>query len=192
VPKVGTFCRKCGATEDLRTVFVTTYCGACAPVRHCKECGLPRPDVTFRNAKAKFCLTCERARLAARKKRRSGKPKPEHSDQAAKRGRSHLNWIRLMPCCVNAPECRGIRMHAHHVRRNTGGGTALLPDACWAVPLCARHHLEGHHCGWITFESKYGLNLRERAEEFAAASPYLHLTTPSVSLTLHNPLGESP
>lgn len=192
--KVGTFCRKCGATEDLRKIFATTYCPTCVPARHCKECGRATPEVTFRNARARYCLGCERARLAARKPHAPWKRKlpPEHPDQAAKRGRAHLKWIRLKPCCVNAPECRGLRMHAHHVRRNTGGGTSLLPDDCWAVPLCAKHHLEGHHIGWTTFESKYGLNLRDRAEEFAAASPYLHLTTPSVSLILHNPLGESP
>jgi hypothetical protein len=49
----------------------------------------------------------------------------------------------------------------------------MKPDDRWTVPLCSRHHGEGHQSGWRTFEAKYGVDLRRQAERLAALSPAL-------------------
>lgn len=49
----------------------------------------------------------------------------------------------------------------------------LKPGDEWAVPLCHRHHMEGHTSGWNTFELRHGTDLRAAALKLAADSPFL-------------------
>jgi hypothetical protein len=89
----------------------------------------------------------------------------------------HLAWIRKQACVLGLLSCRGQKVHAHHVRRDTGGGTALKPPDTATVPLCVSHHLEGHNKGWQTFEGKYGIDLRAASIFYAQKSPFVDTAT---------------
>ena len=71
--------------------------------------------------------------------------------------------VRWMPCRV--PGCRGgPPCDPHHEPSRAAGGTAKD-----LIPLCHQHHLEVHAAGRRTFETAYGINLREETELTAAA-----------------------
>lgn len=55
----------------------------------------------------------------------------------------------------------------HHTRPDTGlpSGTSRKPDACWIVPLTDEEHKELHGGGERTFESRWGINLADKARE---------------------------
>lgn len=123
------------------------------------------------------CCECLKLDKQEREQRLTKRAVPVQHGATGARKRSgestlHLAWIRSMPCAVHRHTC-GQKTHAHHVRRATGGGTGHKPDDRWAVPLCCTHHAEGHQTGWVTFEAKYGVDLRAIAEGLAATSPYL-------------------
>lgn len=82
---------------------------------------------------------------------------------------SHRAWVRGFPCVV--PGCEDGPIEAAHCRRNTDGGTSLKPHDKWVFPACRKHHAEQHRAD-LTFEAKYKINTRQRAIEFAAASPH--------------------
>lgn len=146
-------------------------------VRTCRGCGATSDTVRFRPLAGVRCARCQDLQAAARAARvaclrpaadRGATPlRPRPGENGA-----HLAWIRSLPCRVGSRACGSIT-HAHHVRVGTGGGTGLKPPDRWAVPLCPRHHGEGHQTGWSTFEARYGLDLRAIAEGLAAASPFL-------------------
>ena len=98
-------------------------------------------------------------RKPTKKKRRDGRV----------RSQKHRNWVCKHACLVD--NCINEKMHAHHVRDRSNGGTSIKPGDEWTVPLCGYHHPEGHNIGWQTFEEKYDLNLREAALWFAKRSP---------------------
>lgn len=72
----------------------------------------------------------------------SGFPRRRSRQTAPK----HLKWLRTLPCVICG---RQGDIHAAHLRsasprhgkREVGFGQK--PDDCWAVPLCAEHHLFG-------------------------------------------------
>jgi hypothetical protein len=50
-------------------------------------------------------------------------------------------------------------IHAHHTKSRGARGS---DQSC--VPLCEKHHWEGHHNGWKTFAAKYGVDLAAEAK----------------------------
>ena len=69
--------------------------------------------------------------------------------------KKHLSRIRKLPCIVKNSECFG-SIVAHHTDSVGSGGSDLD-----AIPICIRHHAEGHTIGWTTFQEKYGINFKE-------------------------------
>lgn len=91
----------------------------------------------------------------------------------------HLAWLRgfecacgLKPAADETTLCAG-RTEAAHVRTGTDGGTGLKPSDSWAIPLCTKHHREQHASGETTFARRYGLDMKEVAQELARRSPAL-------------------
>ncbi|HXH52814.1 MAG TPA: putative HNHc nuclease [Sphingomicrobium sp.] len=82
----------------------------------------------------------------------------------------HRAWVRKHHCSV--PGCRRLPIECAHVRVRTNGGTALKPSDRWCVSLCRYHHAEQHRLGLKSFETRYGIELRALAEEFARKSPH--------------------
>ncbi|CAB4137821.1 Protein of unknown function DUF968 [uncultured Caudovirales phage] len=144
------------------------------PTLRCRKCrGVP-PAARFVGAARSICARCQAVAREARAERLKAKPARALVQRRPKlTGASgHLEWIRSLPCCVGLASC-GAFIHAHHVRECTGGGTGLKPPDRWAVPLCPAHHLELHQRGARTWGLKYGIDLRQRAEDLAAQSPHL-------------------
>lgn len=141
----------------------------------CRACGRTSVETLFARLSTRHCADCTEvakaaraARLAERGRRvLAARPQPRPGAN-----RKHLNWIKLQPCAVRRGTCSGV-MHPHHIRSANTAGTGMLPPDCFAVPLCASHHAEGHHRGWRTFEAKYGVDLLHLALWLARTSPYL-------------------
>ena len=85
----------------------------------------------------------------------------------------HRAWVRRHHCCV--PGCVELPIECAHVRTGTDGGVGLKPSDRWVVSLCKLHHAEQHQNGEITFQERYGIDLRELAREFASRSPHRSL-----------------
>lgn len=83
---------------------------------------------------------------------------------------AHRAWIRGHHCCV--PGCLRRPIECAHVRHGTDGGLGRKPSDRWTISLCWLHHREQHERGERPFESKYGLDLRALAVEFARRSPH--------------------
>lgn len=165
----GGYCRKCGTTTaPLERWHSILVCPACRPVRRCLDCGRTAREVSFTPAKARRCDPCLKA---------SGKPrKPEPRPiVVARLNLKHVAWVRAQGCFLHLPECVGLRVHAHHERRGSSAGWGRKPDDRCVLPLCARHHAEGHNGGWRTFEKKYACDLIAVALDYAERSPYLPL-----------------
>ena len=82
---------------------------------------------------------------------------------------THKEWIEQQPCSASGKwklYCDGAVV-AHHVRTAANSGTGMKPGDEWLVPLCDKHHKEGHQKGWKTFERKYGVDLKAIAMELA-------------------------
>lgn len=47
----------------------------------------------------------------------------------------------------------------HHVRCAATSGVGLKPPNEFLVPLCSKHHREGHQIGWKTWQEKYEIDL---------------------------------
>ena len=144
----------------------------------CRRCGATNETARFAPIAVNRCARCQAIEKAERAGRRAARTVPAAAGVTGWRVRNgesgaHLAWIRSLPCRLGRPECGQIT-HAHHVRSGTGGGTGMKPADRWAVPLCPRHHAEGHAMGWVTFELRYGIDLRRVAEALACGSPYLH------------------
>lgn len=166
-------CRSCDTIAGLRAVGKHLFCETCRP-RRCRHCRLETPLARFLGPRERTCVACRASRRLARLKvRKPAKPKPRKPPQMSCEGccPPHLWWIRELPCAVACGQCLG-RIQAHHVRRETGGGTGLRPADCWAVPLCGYHHAEGHRIGWLTFEASHHIDLRAFAITLAARSPH--------------------
>lgn len=86
---------------------------------------------------------------------------------------AHRAWVRRHHCSV--PGCLQRPIECAHVRCGTDGGLSLKPSDGWTVSLCRNHHLEQHHIGEGEFQTRYGIDLRELAREFARRSPYSKL-----------------
>ena len=67
-------------------------------------------------------------------------------------------WLHRLQCCVPGCEARDIEQ-AHVVSKGAGG--------TWedTVPMCRDHHREQHAMGFLTFERKYGCDLRAIAAQ---------------------------
>lgn len=94
----------------------------------------------------------------------SKKPKRE----ARLRSPEHLAFVRMHPCCVHG--CQQMPIEAAHVRSGTGGGMGVKPGDEWVISLCRQHHAEQHRIGEAEFESRYGIDMKALAKEFADAS----------------------
>lgn len=77
----------------------------------------------------------------------------------------HLGFIRSLFCAVRDATCFGV-IEAHHVITRGAGGS---DRDC--VPLCTKHHAEGHRIGWSTFQRIYKIILRAVAASLWAVSP---------------------
>lgn len=58
--------------------------------------------------------------------------------------KTHLAFVRSLPCCVCYPVASSYGIQAHHLMRavdNRPKGTSLKREDRWAIPLCAFHHL---------------------------------------------------
>lgn len=91
-------------------------------------------------------------------------------EQAGKRFPSHCKWVRGHRCSV--PDCMGMPIEAAHVRNGTGGGISVKPHDKWVISLCRDHHSEQHRIGEASFERKHSIDMKAKAEEFAARSPH--------------------
>ncbi len=78
-------------------------------------------------------------------------------DALARRSKSHLAFIRLLPCVAcghSAPS------EAAHVRCGTDGGAALKPSDRYAVPLCTWCHTLGPYAQHVIGELTFWANLK--------------------------------
>lgn len=156
--------------------------------RFCKSCH--RSDVRFPSKTAPRCTSCANLHNGARAERLSilrpppiaGEPEQD-PDPEGRLNPAHIKWIKSLSCAVKGHDCRG-PVTAHHVRRNTDGGTALKPSDKWTVPLCdgihgavEGHHQEGDRIGWLSFEQQYNIDLRALAIRLAEASPHIQKRT---------------
>lgn len=150
--------------------------------RICRVCGRTSREAAFPPMSKHLCHACKAASRIARELRieaRGPRVAETVREDDGRCNEQHIRWIKRLPCAVRGHDCRGL-VTAHHVRRNTDGGTGLKPSDKWTVPLCdgfhgavEGHHQEGDRIGWISFEDKYGVDLRALAIKLAAASPYL-------------------
>lgn len=86
----------------------------------------------------------------------------------------HLAWLRGFDCSIAGKDghvCSG-RIEAAHVRRGTEGGTSLKPTDFHAIPLCSAAHAEQHRLGEVSFERRYGIDMKAIAEGMAKRSPH--------------------
>ena len=83
---------------------------------------------------------------------------------------AHLKWVREHACCV--PRCNGAPSEAAHVRTGTDGGTGLKPSDSHVISLCQYHHAIQHRMGEGPFETKYFIDMKALAREFADKSPH--------------------
>ena len=83
---------------------------------------------------------------------------------------AHRRWVRGHRCCVKG--CANLEVEAAHVRIGTDGGAGMKPRDRWCISLCKVHHAEQHANGERTFETRYGLDMKALAEEFARKSPH--------------------
>jgi hypothetical protein len=136
------------------------------PEKRCRGCGTTSAWAFDQLAKNE-CRLCRKSRRLPAADRAA----PRLVKAADDKHPAHLAWIRTLGCLV--PGCAHRPVDAHHVRTCTGGGMGKKPGDEWCIPLCHTHHMAGHQMGWRTFEARYGLDLREAAECFAARSPAL-------------------
>lgn len=90
------------------------------------------------------------------------------------RSPSHLAWVRGFSCLAfgRDPEgCDG-RIEAHHVSEDGNAGMGIKAPDSEAVPLCAKHHAQGHAIGWATFAARYGIDLLAHAARLWRTSPH--------------------
>lgn len=79
-----------------------------------------------------------------------------------RRSRSHLGFIRGLPCCACG---RGPRSEAAHIRAGTDGGMGIKPSDRYTLPLCPAHHREQHSKSEVTFWADLGVDPYGLAEE---------------------------
>lgn len=83
---------------------------------------------------------------------------------------THSEYIRTRRCLVGW-NCEG-DVVAHHIRSvAAGAGTGIKPGDEWLVPLCHKHHMEGHDKGWRSFERRHSINLAEKAADYWRRAP---------------------
>lgn len=99
-------------------------------------------------------------------RRRKVKPM-KVKDSEIIRSEAHKQFVRGFVCAIfdkAGHECEG-KIECAHVRVGTDGGTSLKPSDCWCIPLCAAGHREQHAVGERSFETKYGIRMKEIAEK---------------------------
>ena len=74
-------------------------------------------------------------------------------------------WISTLPCVIGG-NCFG-PVKGHHVKSVGARGEDFGNE----VPLCVKHHDEGHTGGWKSFAAKYSIDLQERAYRLAILYP---------------------
>lgn len=104
--------------------------------------------------------------LPPRIKSKSGKA------ESGKRSPAHRKWIRGFGCSV--PGCDGRPIECAHVRIGTDGGVGAKPSDRWCIALCRSHHSLQHTLGEASFETRFGIEMKELAEEFFRRSPHRH------------------
>jgi hypothetical protein len=91
---------------------------------------------------------------------------------------SHRQWIRGRECAfARLGDCPGPIECAHYdgpdIPNEEKKGMRIKAHDKWTFPACTlRHHLELGDPGPKAFERKYGVNLKQIAESYAAASPH--------------------
>lgn len=150
--------------------------------RLCRTCGKSSRETVFPAMSKHLCTVCKdgaRTARAGRIEARGPRVAEAVREDDGRCNEKHIRWIKRLPCAVRGHDCQG-PVTAHHVRRNTDGGTGLKPSDKWTVPLCdglhgavEGHHQEGDRIGWLSFEAQYGVDLRALAIKLAAASPHL-------------------
>ena len=93
-----------------------------------------------------------------------------HREEVGKRCPAHRNFVRSHNCCV--PGCAARPIEVAHVRVGTGGGIAMKPADRWCLSLCRDHHSEQHRIGEVSFQKRYGIDMKALAGEFVKASPH--------------------
>ncbi len=76
----------------------------------------------------------------------------------------HRRWVKSHACCVRG--CQNTRIDFAHVKSWGSGGQDWQ-----AVSLCRNHHVEQHAIGIETFAEKHGVDLWQRAADFASRTP---------------------
>lgn len=93
-------------------------------------------------------------------------------EQTRVRSAGHLAWVRGFACIVfGRDECDG-KIQAHHVSENGNAGMGVKAPDSDAVPLCVKHHEEGHRIGWTSFAAKYGVDMLAHAAKLWRTSPH--------------------
>jgi len=69
---------------------------------------------------------------------------------------SFQRWLHGLACVIPGCAARDVEA-AHSVSRGAGGTWKDI------VPLCRDHHREQHTAGLVTFEQRYGIDLRAAA-----------------------------
>lgn len=90
------------------------------------------------------------------------------------RSTGHQQFVRGFVCLAfdrDPTGCDG-KMHAHHVSEGGNAGMGVKAPDSDLVPLCAKHHDEGHTGGWTTFAVKYSVDLLAHAAKLWRISPH--------------------
>lgn len=82
----------------------------------------------------------------------------------------HRAWVRRHACSVRG--CSRDPIECAHVRIGTDAGIGIKPSDRWTISLCAFHHREQHLLGERRFATRYEIDLRILAAEFARRSPF--------------------
>ena len=101
-------------------------------------------------------------------------PKMGVREPARTRSPGHLAWVRGFACIAFGRDpdgCQG-KIQSHHVSEDGNAGMGIKAPDSDAVPLCARHHDMGHTIGWVTFATRFGLDLVAHAAKFWRTSPH--------------------
>lgn len=101
-------------------------------------------------------------------------PKMKIREETRVRSQAHLKFVRGFVCAIMGRaghECEG-KIEAHHVSEDGNAGMGIKAPDSDAVPLCSRHHAEGHRVGWETFAARYGVDLLAHAAKLWRISPH--------------------
>ena len=105
------------------------------------------------------------------KELKARKADPSKRRFAKLRNPEYVAWIRQQICAIPATSTwipdwsMRAAIHVCHVKSRAAGGA----DIANVVPMCATHHDEQHRIGILSFQRKYGVDLKRIATDLWAS-----------------------